>query len=429
MQTELPYDRIEVPKAPGFAEGGIVSNPARTTSTRMRGATRILYICSSWPAGSSFGGQLRTIQIGRALKHVGQITLAVVGSEAGNQALGELARKEFNVALTIEPNLSVKSGLIVKGRRFADAHFMDLHGVQASGPEREKVLSLCAEHDLVWVNNARTPNILRIWSWPKAHLDLDDIPSTYVRAVSAVGGTVGARLRQRWMRHRELLWKERFPTLSVCSQSDREYLGGGDNIHVIPNGFEQPSGEPIRIPEQEPPRIGFIGLCTYEPNRDGVRWFLENCWNSIRRQIPGIRFRLAGKGSEEFATAGYSDLDILGWIPDAAAEIATWSGMVIPIRFGGGTRVKLADAFSRKCPVVSTSMGAYGYDVADHRELLIADEAADFANACISLVRDKYGSEQMAQRAHAAYLEKWTWDAIAPRVWEAAEACLSRPAP
>ena len=64
------------------------------------------------------------------------------------------------------------------------------------------------------------------------------------------------------------------------------------------------------------------------------------------------------------------DVDALGYVADAASEMATWSAMIIPVRLGGGTRVKIADAFSRKCPVVSTRLGAYGYDVQTGRELI-----------------------------------------------------------
>ena len=118
------------------------------------------------------------------------------------------------------------------------------------------------------------------------------------------------------------------------------------------------------------------------------------------------------------------DVDALGYVPDAASEIATWSAMIIPVRQGAGTRVKIADGFSRKCPIVSTHLGAFGYDVRSGRELLLADKPDDFAAACVSLIRDPTGASAMADRAYAAFLQNWTWDAIAPRVWAAAEDAL-----
>jgi glycosyltransferase involved in cell wall biosynthesis len=100
--------------------------------------------------------------------------------------------------------------------------------------------------------------------------------------------------------------------------------------------------------------------------------------------------------------------------------------MVIPIHEGGGTRIKLADAFSRKCPVVSTRLGAFGYDVTDRVQLRIADTAAEFRRACHELVQHPDLGKELAARAWIDFLDQWTWDAIASRVWAAAEDCLRR---
>jgi glycosyltransferase involved in cell wall biosynthesis len=205
-------------------------------------------------------------------------------------------------------------------------------------------------------------------------------------------------------------------------------LGGGDRIYVIPNGFDRPQSDPQPIPSTDPPRIGFIGLCTYAPNADGVRWFLDECWPIIRQELPGVRFRLAGKGSKDLVRSSDQAVDALGWLAEPALEIASWSAMAIPLRFGGGTRIKIADAFSRKCPVVSTRLGAFGYEVEDGRQVRLADSPEDFARVCVQLILDRSEAAAMAERAWKEFLEKWTWDAIAPKVWAAAEDCLRRSA-
>jgi glycosyltransferase involved in cell wall biosynthesis len=159
-----------------------------------------------------------------------------------------------------------------------------------------------------------------------------------------------------------------------------------------------------------------------------MKWFVRECWPLVKRQIPDARLRLVGKDTDGPLKPNAPDLDALGYLADAASEMATWSAMIIPIRLGGGTRVKIADAFSRKCPVVSTKLGAYGYDVQSGRELLLADKPNDFAHACVSLIRDRVAASAMADRAYAAFLQNWTWDAIAPKVWAAAEDALGQAA-
>jgi glycosyltransferase involved in cell wall biosynthesis len=121
------------------------------------------------------------------------------------------------------------------------------------------------------------------------------------------------------------------------------------------------------------------------------------------------------------------DIDALGFVADPVEEIATWSMMVVPVRIGAGTRVKIAQAFSRKCPVISTSNGAYGYEVESGRELLLADRPQDFADACVSLIREPAKGAALAECAWQRFLREWTWEAINPRIWAAAEDCLRRP--
>ena len=213
--------------------------------------------------------------------------------------------------------------------------------------------------------------------------------------------------------------------LSVCSEADRQYLGGDTCIHVIPNGFECPSREPLRCLDG-PPRIGFIGLYSYPPNREGLEWFVRECWGQIKDQIPHARLRLVGKDTEGPLKPEAPDVDGLGYVADPAEEIASWSAMIVPVLHGAGTRVKIADAFSRKCPVVSTRLGAFGYEVRHGSELLLADKPSEFINACVSMVQDRVSAAALAERAFSAFLQKWTWDAIAPQVWAAAEDCLRR---
>jgi polysaccharide biosynthesis protein PslH len=391
---------------------------------------KILFVTSSWPEEQTFGGQLRALHLRRALEHVGKVTLTVVSSNSHDKEVSHKSSEEVEVNATIHTSVKPNRGVISKLRWAIDPSYLNLHGTVAAAEDCKRMLLDLARYDLVWILNSRIPNILQQWHWPHSHLDIDDVPSTYYQTLSRSNASLAeclkAHIKAMLLKRRELFFRHRFTTLSVCSQADREYLGGGDQIHVIPNGFERPVCAPVPNPVSGPPRIGFIGLCSYAPNIEGVRWFLGDVWPRIRAVVPGIRFRLVGKDSDKIAGHEADDVDTLGWVEEPAEEIASWSAMVIPIRLGGGTRIKIADAFSRKCPAVSTSFGAFGYEVTNGRELLIADDPSVFAAACVSLIRDPSSGAQMAERAYRTFLERWTWDTIAPRVWAAAEDCLRR---
>ena len=139
-----------------------------------------------------------------------------------------------------------------------------------------------------------------------------------------------------------------------------------------------------------------MGLFSYAPNQHGIRWFVDNCWERIKKEFPGIRLRLVGSGTDGPQRPNDPAIDGLGWLAEPSAEVASWNLMIIPIHTGAGTRIKLVDGFSRKCPVVSTAFGALGYDVENGRELLIADTPSAFADACIRLIRDRSSADRMA---------------------------------
>ncbi|MGA3090305.1 MAG: glycosyltransferase family 4 protein [Terriglobales bacterium] len=197
-----------------------------------------------------------------------------------------------------------------------------------------------------------------------------------------------------------------------------------EHIHVIPNGFQRTARRPRRSAEL--PIIGFIGNCEFTPNKDGARWFIRDVWPMVKREFPGAQLRLVGRGSDGYWKRLGPDIVGLGWLEDPGDEIATWSAMIVPIRVGGGTRVKVAEGFARRCPVVATTIGVFGYEVQDGKEFLLADRADDFAAACIRLLRNPHLREALAERAYERFLERWTWDSFQDTVGEAVHQCLTK---
>ena len=394
----------------------------RTTSM----SPRILYVTCRWPHPFSHGGQLRAYHVAQALRTVGNVTVAAVGLEPGERRDGYA--EQFSVLGEWEVKSNGTRGVRAFVKAFKEPDYVNIHGLTLEeGNEAELVRIMHEDFDLVWFFQLRTANYFRRACWAHSVVDIDDLPSAKIRSSGAMASTLGKRFRAKaWYqvaRIHERRLVDRFTLRAVCSEEDRRILGGDSSIQVIPNGFSRPLGEAHREPT-DPPCIGFIGLMDYEPNRDAVLWFLEQCWSKLQTSVPGLRFRIVGKGAAEVVANPPGGVEVLGWVDDAAAEIATWSLMVIPIRSGAGTRIKIADAFSRKCPAVSTSLGAYGYDVEDGCQLRLADSAEAFANACLDLLCNPEEAAAMAERAFQEFLEKWTWDAISPRVQDAAEAAL-----
>ncbi|NNC87721.1 MAG: glycosyltransferase [Akkermansiaceae bacterium] len=390
---------------------------------------RILYLTNHYPHGPTYGGQIRALNIARLLRQSGQLRVAVVAnSDPDGESLAR-TRDEFDLAAAIRLRPQRISGTGQRLRHELDPWYPNTHGWRLDAKDAAQVRQLVSEHDLVWVHGLFTANHAGIRQCPHALLDIDDIFSRYYRSALRHSKSPKERLRNArhyflWKRRETVLF-ERFRALAVCSEPDRDYLGGGENIHVIPNGYEPPRERADRRPA-DPPRIGFIGTLNYPPNAEGIDWFISEVWPVVKKAVPAARLRLVGDASSSASTARGPDIDRLGFVEDAEAEMASWHMSIVPVRVGGGTRVKIAEAFSRRCPVVSTTWGAFGYELSPGKELLLADDPRQFGKACISILNDPNLAQELAENAWEQYQRNWTWEAIRPRVDAAVESCLRR---
>lgn len=377
---------------------------------------------------------MRALNVGRALQELGHVEMVVINGEGWEQQWVESGNKEFEVAYSLPVHLRPNRTLAQKASWVFDPRATYPHGCGVDDEATRRVLRSADDFDMIWFCKLRTSAMFPRWAWSRSVADIDDVPSTYERSVLVSEAPVRERLSSlarflSW-RRRDRLLGDRFTVLGVCSEGDRRYLqalGVSAPLHVIPNGSDRPPGVPPRN-RATPPRIGFIGIFDYAPNLQGIQWFATECWPRIKRRLPDARLRLVGRFSDGPLKPVGPDIDGLGWLPDLGDEVATWSAMVVPIRVGAGTRGKIAHAFSLKCPVVSTSLGAYGYEAKDGHAMRLGDSAESFSNACINVIEHPDAADRMADRAWQEFLENWTWDAIRPRVWAAAEDCLRRSA-
>ncbi|MCZ6674074.1 MAG: glycosyltransferase family 4 protein [Verrucomicrobia bacterium] len=382
----------------------------------MRNPPRILFLTRECPVEVGSGGQIRSYHICKALSETGIVKVVVASQWSLKEDDLECVRNEFDLVASVKLKRSRSRGLVGRLIHEFDSFATNTYGVEADEGDRSKVKELISQHDLIWFHTLFVCNSFGIRSHSNSVLDVDDLQSQIqLTSLSLAKGSLNRlNLRRRWLlwRRREKRLLARFCSLCVCSEEDRRTLGGGERIHVIPNGFDPPQHELKKSPAF-PQRIGFIGTFRYAPNFDGVNWFIKEVWPQVKRENPSVRLRLVGSGSE--LTDGL-DVDGLGWIDDPSEEIATWSFMIVPVLIGGGTRIKIAEAFSRACPIVSTHLGAFGYELVNGEEALLATEATHFANACVKLLGDQDLQVKLAQRGWERFQGQLEWKTIRKRV-------------
>lgn len=203
------------------------------------------------------------------------------------------------------------------------------------------------------------------------------------------------------MMERQLL--PQFREVYVASTREKENVGAiipPECVAVLPNATRHTTTLPPAS-EHTPRTLMFVGKMDYFPNLDGAKFLLDNVWPHIRA-IHGDSVRLHLVGSHpptsfhpEYVPGIIFDrnrADIVPVYQDASI-------CLVPIRSGGGTRVKILEAFALGRPVVSTTIGAEGLAVAHNRHLLIADEPEAFARACTTLLRDRSVATRLCAEA------------------------------
>jgi len=385
---------------------------------KMPSDPRILFIGENAPYGPMNGGGLRTRVTIEALASVGRVTfLPVIPEPWSVDAVAETARR-FELAPPIRFHSSEKrQRLSARIQRNVSPRCMDTDGFQIDGRDEAVVDRELRHAELVWIYQVRRANLLRRWHWPRTVLDIDDLASRF-ELTQAVVSTRAQRIRALWRawlwRRREKLFDERFRHLVVSSEDDRRYLRSTSRVHVIPNTFDDSNVTVVRSPAAHP-RFGFIGHLGYPPNRDAIDWFGRYVWPDIVCALPDSELRIVGSESE-FLRARHLPGVALGYVADPTDEMATWTAMIVPVRIGGGTRVKISEAFVRRIPVIATRLGAFGYDVANDRELLLADDPRAFAHACIRIFTEPGLAERLTVAGSELYNRDHSIAAVRGRI-------------
>ena len=214
----------------------------------------------------------------------------------------------------------------------------------------------------------------------------------------------------------------------VCSRQDQARFPG-DKAVVIPNGATVPISP---LPEEGDGRtILAVGLLSYEPNVDALRFFVREIFPRIRAALPDAHLLVVGRDPtpEVLSLHDGRTIEVAGSVPSMEPYYRRATISVVPLRVGGGTRLRILESFAMGRAVVSTGIGCEGLEAVRGEHLLVADEAPLFAEACITLLREPARRHTLAGAARSLVEQEYTWEAIEKRVAAVAESVLSGGSP
>lgn len=177
----------------------------------------------------------------------------------------------------------------------------------------------------------------------------------------------------------------RYDSVLTVSEDDKTYLiqSGvkAEKVAYSPSPVEI-LDRATNVPFKFKNKIVYLGPEAHYPNEDGVRWFLNECWPEVSNQFPEIDFQIVGKWSDDtIASMPRNDrVKFLGFV-DSLQDVFEGAILVVPLRIGGGMRMKILEAISWNTPIITTSIGAEGLPMVHEENCFIADSAAEFINA------------------------------------------------
>lgn len=397
-----------------------------------------------WPAVDGYRQRLHHVVGG--LCQVGTVDVVAPGRPGTGPPSGppwEGVRRSLVVPVDAPPGPRGWVGGWVRGdlpRRLLSVDWSPLLDALASWRDR---------YDLVWYSH--------VDAWEPAHsmfgsvasiVDLDNLENHTMRLrrrvpprFDAAGGVKGLlHETARWTTSRgfDLVDERRWDDIQRRCASSVEHVvvcsdvdvgrSGCPNAVVVPNGSE-PSPhartDRTRLVDAHPSLL-FVGALDYEPNTEAMSWFLGDVWPKVRSARPEVRLRVVGRGPEALgSSARAAGVEVVGPVQDIAVELARADVVVVPIRVGGGTRLKVIEALANNIPLVTTTVGCEGIDVRNGRSALVSDDATAFAGAVLRLVADGRLRQRLADAGRALFERSHRWSDIRDVVAGLAESTVA----
>ena len=216
-----------------------------------------------------------------------------------------------------------------------------------------------------------------------------------------------------------------FPLNITVSDADAALLGEicpGVHVQVVSNGVDTEYFRPVR--DRETPAVVFTGGMNMFANRDAVEWFLDAVWPLIKARRPDTQFFAIGqRPSQRVLEAAKCDPSVLA--PGHVADVRPWvqkaAVYVVPMRVGGGTRLKVVDAMAQGKAIVSTTLGTEGIDAAAGTHFLNADDPRSFADTVLGLLADPDKRRRLGDAARRQAEARYAWPILGQRLSEAYE--------
>jgi len=394
----------------------------------------ILWIKTEFLHPVDKGGRIRSYQMLRALKRHHRVTYLTLDDGTAAPDAEKLALEYCDAVERVPFTPPARGSLgfwmdlarnVVSGLPYAVSRYR-------SDALRERIVEICRRGDVdVVVCDFLAPSL-------NVPVDLG-VPTVLFQhnvesmiwerhAQVAANPVKRAYMREQWRRmlRHERAECGRFGHVVAVSQQDAEVFRrdfGLTEVSHVPTGVDTDYFVPSGEVERRRKELVFTGSMDWMPNEDAMKWFVADILPLIQERAPDVSLTIVGRnptaGVRALADA-HPAIQVTGSVPDVRPYIERSAIFIVPIRVGGGTRLKIYEAMAMERPVVSTAIGAEGLPLRHGTDAILADEPHAFADAVVSLLNDPARADEIGQAAATVVRAEYGWDGVAARF---AESC------
>jgi len=393
----------------------------------------ILCLSPMPPSPPHFGAQARMHGLMSSLARRHRITaVSLVGEEFDAEACGR-AMREYCAEVVLVPNPRARNGVTKRvlqlcslaSLRSFERHLYSLESLQkaldaAMTRRRFDVVQV----EFPYFGHYRLRQAPAGARPPLLILDSHEIAHDVIRQSARSGAAlrrVYSAVDWRKLRQEELHAFRSADGICTCSAADEKRVL--DDVPsartlVVPNAADVDYYHPRPgDPAGDGRTVVFFGLLSTWQNLDGVLYLVREIWPRIAERRPDARLKIIGaRPPREVLELAGPKVEVTGLVEDLRPHLASAAALVVPLRIGGGTRLKIVEGMAMQKAIVSTALGAEGIDVVPGRDILIADDPAGFAASVVRVLEDPGLAERLGRAGRQLAIERYAWSAAAQRL-------------
>ncbi len=388
----------------------------------------ILFITDNMPFPPISGDRIRVYQLLKRISRTHRVSIAApIRSEEEGEGMHVLNEFCQHVLTANQPRRSPLAHLpglfqtALSGRPL-ELHFLTSKKLQ----EKIRALLETGQVDIVQCEHSRMAHyadVLPANSMAKTLLTFHNVAAQQFDTIYKITHSIMPKFRawlfSRQMRRWEARCVRKFDRCVTVSENDRSLLLQDvpqKHIELVANGVDIQACQPLLRPMGAPTLI-LIGLMSYQPYTDSAIYFCETILPLIRKAVGGVKVLVVGPNPPLSVKRLEGDgVVVTGRVPNVAPYYQEACISVVPLRAGGGTRLKILEAMAFGRPVVSTSLGCEGLNVQHEEHLLIADEPQKFAGSVVRLLQDDDLYNRIIVNARARVEAEYDWDVLAAQM-------------